>query len=177
MKVQNWKIFQVASSLLFSNKILLQPVSCFCDPDHSRRLVFWLPSIKLTTGRLRFEQEVWLTEAKTQYVWSDLRRTGCQIPHGRLKEFSRSIQGLKCKKIPGLKCPFSSKMAHIVFVSFLPPFSYFPVSDMPREVFWYFLHFSRSIQGVCKDSSLFNGFSSALDNEFKIPEVFKEFKE
>jgi hypothetical protein len=40
-----------------------------------------------------------------------------------------------------------------------------------------FLHFSRSIQGVCKDFTVFMGFSSALENEFQIPGVFKEFKE
>jgi hypothetical protein len=34
-----------------------------------------------------------------------------------------------------------------------------------------FVHFSRSIQGVCKDFSLFKGFSSAFENEFQIPGV------
>jgi hypothetical protein len=36
-----------------------------------------------------------------------------------------------------------------------------------------FLHFSRSNQ----DFSVFKGFSSALESEFQIPGVFKEFKE
>jgi hypothetical protein len=34
-----------------------------------------------------------------------------------------------------------------------------------------------TFQGVCKDFSLFKGFSSALENEFQIPGVFKKFKE
>jgi hypothetical protein len=39
------------------------------------------------------------------------------------------------------------------------------------------LHFSRSNQGVFKDFSVFKGISSALENEFQILGVFKEFKE
>jgi hypothetical protein len=39
---------------------------------------------------------------------------------------------------------------------------------------FYTLIFLRSTQGVCKNFSLFKGFSSALENEFQIPGVFKE---
>jgi hypothetical protein len=42
---------------------------------------------------------------------------------------------------------------------------------------FFFLHFSRSNQGVFKDFSVFKGFSSALENEFQIPGVFKELHE
>jgi hypothetical protein len=40
-----------------------------------------------------------------------------------------------------------------------------------------FYTFQVSNQGVFKDFSLFKGFSSALENDFQIPGVFKEFKE
>jgi hypothetical protein len=68
-------------------------------------------------------------------------------------------------------------MAHIVFVLFLPPFSYFPVSD----IFWYFsiqvifFYIFYTFQWVIKEFVKTFLFSKAFQVPLKMNFQFQEF--